>query len=285
MTDRTIYITGGNSVATSRLLVKNALECFGQIELCNMGLRAKLNDPTQAPPVIRFATREGAQKAMDAIKRGQIVIVGLVIQAEWKKDEDMRMQNARSNRGITNLSSRDIVNTRSSYRRGDSRDRGRGDRGRGGGEAGDRGGDRYGDRGRRDSRDRGRSPRRNASQTQYMVPDLDRAPPAGYQAPVRNDAAPPSYTGVLSMAPNATSASAAPAAVEDAPPTASQGSFTHCGSGHSLEEFTIETPNMEYECDICATLSATVGEQLMVCLGCDYFVCETCTDSYHGVLG
>lgn len=271
MADRTIYLTGGISVTSSRLLVKNALEVFGPIELCNMGLRAKLNDMSQAPPVVRFKTVDGAQKAMMAIRAGQVVVVGLVVIAEWKKESD---GGGRGNmiRTDRNISARDLLNAPVSrgYDRSRTRSRGRGrydDNPRGG-----RGGDRRG--GRQDSRDRyqGRGPpprRRDPSPLaleNHAFQGRARSP-QGRAAPAQRYNLDP------------------PPVPELPPKPKEKGSFTACGEGHKLTDFTIESYGIEYGCDICNVGYRNVGTHMMCCKPCDYFVCETCTDSYHGVLG
>lgn len=268
MADRTINITGGINIATSRILMKSALEHFGKVELINMGLQAKLNDPTQAPPIIKFATREGAEKALDAMNKGQLIVVGLTVRGAWKADVD-RARGGPQKKSQP-MTSRELM--RESLlgpNRRRSRSRSRSYRGRG--------------RNRRDDsrgRGRGRSPpqrnepqRRHDSRDRAPANNFQNAPPPKPQALYRDweDPAPPPSQPVQQP--------------RNAGAPRPKGNFTTCANGHQLMEFTITDAAMEYVCDICDSAHTMRGYRMLCCTPCDYFVCQKCSDAYNGVLG
>jgi len=296
MADRTIYLTAGIGMASSRLLVKSELEKFGKVDLCNMGLRAKLQDMSQAPPVVKFATKESAEKAMAAICQGSVQVAGLALVAAWKSEEDKRSgKGGGGQRGGTSSRERMMgggcgrnrSRSRSPMKR--SRSRGPGgsrammdQRSGGGRDRGDRGGDRggYGRRSPDRRRITSRSPHGGDRGPALM--DRDRRSPPRYE--------PPRYEQPPALALTDNGGGYGGGAPKAAPPAEAPkpavGTFTDCAGRHGLTEFDNLIKGVEYQCDICSVgYRKEPGLSMMVCLVCDYFVCQTCTDSYHGVLG
>eukprot|EP00931_Biecheleriopsis_adriatica_P092414 TRINITY_DN66221_c0_g1_i1.p1 TRINITY_DN66221_c0_g1~~TRINITY_DN66221_c0_g1_i1.p1 ORF type:complete len:193 (+),score=31.49 TRINITY_DN66221_c0_g1_i1:41-619(+) len=76
----TIEIIGGVHSGTKRLSIKNELERYGEIDICH-----KVGDPIQHVPWIRFRDGSSAEKAIEAISRGEVLIDGVAIKAQWKE--------------------------------------------------------------------------------------------------------------------------------------------------------------------------------------------------------
>ncbi|CAE8594028.1 unnamed protein product, partial [Polarella glacialis] len=81
MSEREIEITEGVSVATTRKTLKQALESYGEIEICHMGDRHI--GPEQLPWV-RFSRKESAEAALEQIQKETIFVDGLLIKANWR---------------------------------------------------------------------------------------------------------------------------------------------------------------------------------------------------------
>lgn len=85
---RTIEILDGTVIRVSRAQVKNEMEKFGRVEICNLGLQWKLQDPTKDAPFVTFEASSGADKAMEAIDAGLCNINGFQIRAQRRKGPD-----------------------------------------------------------------------------------------------------------------------------------------------------------------------------------------------------
>mmetsp|Transcript_11858 Transcript_11858/g.34602 ORF Transcript_11858/g.34602 Transcript_11858/m.34602 type:complete len:250 (-) Transcript_11858:76-825(-) len=83
MAGRTIHIIEGVKMNTARWSLKMELEVFGKIDVCHMGDRF---NQKEHPAWVKFNTREGAQKAMDAMDTGKVICNGEPIKGEWRKE-------------------------------------------------------------------------------------------------------------------------------------------------------------------------------------------------------
>merc|ERR1712187_119830 len=77
------HITEGIKYETARWSMKEMLEVYGKIDACHMGDRF---NPREHPPWAKYHTREGAEKAMEALDRGLVVCNGCVLRGEWRRD-------------------------------------------------------------------------------------------------------------------------------------------------------------------------------------------------------
>ncbi|CAL1166120.1 unnamed protein product [Cladocopium goreaui] len=75
-----IQIIEGMVPGINRLALKGHMEQFGQVDLVHMGDR---QNPEEEPPKVRFSTPEAAQRALDAINAGQVVIDGMLLKAQF----------------------------------------------------------------------------------------------------------------------------------------------------------------------------------------------------------
>ncbi|CAK9029278.1 Pumilio-like 3 [Durusdinium trenchii] len=75
-----IQIIEGMVPGINRLALKGHMEQFGQVDLVHMGNR---QNPEEEPPKVRFSTPEAAQRALDAINAGQVVIDGMLLKAQY----------------------------------------------------------------------------------------------------------------------------------------------------------------------------------------------------------
>lgn len=124
MTSCTIQITGG--VVGSRLWLKTAMEKFGRVEVVHTGNR---QDPTGEPPWVRFGAASAAEKALEAINNGLVLLDGATLTAEFKtggRAAPPRFAESRQ-RPLhkMELTSRDLAQEASRRGRGRSRSRSR----------------------------------------------------------------------------------------------------------------------------------------------------------------
>ncbi|CAE7552512.1 APUM3 [Symbiodinium pilosum] len=75
-----IQIVEGVVPGINRLALKGHMEQFGQVDLVHMGNR---QNPEEEPPKVRFSTPEAAQRALEAINGGQVVIDGMLLKAQY----------------------------------------------------------------------------------------------------------------------------------------------------------------------------------------------------------
>eukprot|EP00933_Yihiella_yeosuensis_P050381 TRINITY_DN48178_c0_g1_i1.p2 TRINITY_DN48178_c0_g1~~TRINITY_DN48178_c0_g1_i1.p2 ORF type:complete len:188 (-),score=23.65 TRINITY_DN48178_c0_g1_i1:176-739(-) len=75
----TIEIIDGVHAGTTRLSLKTQLERFGEIDICH-----KIGDPREDTPWVRFRDGSSAQNALDAIDKGDVLIDGVAIKAQWR---------------------------------------------------------------------------------------------------------------------------------------------------------------------------------------------------------
>mmetsp|Transcript_53310 Transcript_53310/g.165249 ORF Transcript_53310/g.165249 Transcript_53310/m.165249 type:complete len:169 (-) Transcript_53310:120-626(-) len=78
MSSNTIEITGGYSATTTRMVLKREMERFGPVDVCHMGNR---DNPVDEPPWVRFSDSSACEKAMTAIKNGEVVVDGVSLNA------------------------------------------------------------------------------------------------------------------------------------------------------------------------------------------------------------
>mmetsp|Transcript_86145 Transcript_86145/g.216807 ORF Transcript_86145/g.216807 Transcript_86145/m.216807 type:complete len:153 (+) Transcript_86145:66-524(+) len=78
---RTIQITSGVYVNTTRMWLKKELERFGEIDVCHMGNRER---PEEEPPWVRFNSPKAAEDALAAIEKGEVFVDGAQLKAEWR---------------------------------------------------------------------------------------------------------------------------------------------------------------------------------------------------------
>ncbi|CAL1164761.1 unnamed protein product [Cladocopium goreaui] len=81
MAGRTLQFIGGVFVQTTRMYLKQAMERFGEVEVCHMGNR---NNPEEEPPWVRFMTEKAAQDALDALNKGEVFVDGNQLKAQWR---------------------------------------------------------------------------------------------------------------------------------------------------------------------------------------------------------
>lgn len=94
----TIEIIDGVHSGTTRLSLKTQLERFGDIDICH-----KIGDPREDTPWVRFRDASAALAALDAIARGEVLIDGVPIKAQWrgrKKEPPGFKSGARTSRDI-----------------------------------------------------------------------------------------------------------------------------------------------------------------------------------------
>ncbi|CAK9042300.1 Hypothetical protein SCF082_LOCUS24349, partial [Durusdinium trenchii] len=117
--------TLGISDSSSRLSLKKAMEQFGEVVGCHMGARGVDN------PIVRYKTQEFAQTALDALKKGEVWLDGMILKGEWKNSGRPPPPEGKSggkgggrSEGGLDLTSRDIFTSqRSRSRRRRSRSR------------------------------------------------------------------------------------------------------------------------------------------------------------------
>eukprot|EP00413_Alexandrium_margalefii_P030198 CAMPEP_0204560750 /NCGR_PEP_ID=MMETSP0661-20131031/32801_1 /ASSEMBLY_ACC=CAM_ASM_000606 /TAXON_ID=109239 /ORGANISM="Alexandrium margalefi, Strain AMGDE01CS-322" /LENGTH=113 /DNA_ID=CAMNT_0051568105 /DNA_START=43 /DNA_END=381 /DNA_ORIENTATION=+ len=83
MAGRTVHIVEGMKMYTARWSLKMELEVFGKIDVCHMGDRF---NQKEHPAWVKFNSREGAQKAMEAMAQGRVLCNGEVIRGEWRTE-------------------------------------------------------------------------------------------------------------------------------------------------------------------------------------------------------
>mmetsp|Transcript_3122 Transcript_3122/g.7263 ORF Transcript_3122/g.7263 Transcript_3122/m.7263 type:complete len:131 (+) Transcript_3122:64-456(+) len=99
-----IEITGGTTEWTSRLSLKKAMERFGEVIGCHMGQRGV------DKPVVRYATGEVAQAVHEALRKGEILLDGQVLQGDWKPDRPRPPPEAMKPRdNVMEMTSRDFL--------------------------------------------------------------------------------------------------------------------------------------------------------------------------------
>eukprot|EP00930_Biecheleria_cincta_P061724 TRINITY_DN4728_c0_g2_i1.p1 TRINITY_DN4728_c0_g2~~TRINITY_DN4728_c0_g2_i1.p1 ORF type:complete len:161 (+),score=23.66 TRINITY_DN4728_c0_g2_i1:130-612(+) len=99
----TIEITAGVHSSTTRLTIKQQLERFGAIDICH-----KIGDPQEDTPWVRFRDGSSADKALDAINRGEVLIDGVTIKAQWRGRKKDSSGGPRGNAAQQGRTSRDI---------------------------------------------------------------------------------------------------------------------------------------------------------------------------------
>ncbi|CAE8645213.1 unnamed protein product, partial [Polarella glacialis] len=121
----TIEIIDGPSVitedgihaSTTRLSLKTQLERFGAIDICH-----KIGDPKEDTPWVRFRDPSAAQQAIDSIEKGDVLIDGVAIKAQWRGRKKEPPGGMKGRQG----SSRDLfLETRNKERGGGGRGRSR----------------------------------------------------------------------------------------------------------------------------------------------------------------
>jgi len=75
----TIEITDGVFAYTHRGELKRTLEQFGAIDICH-----KMGDPRDDPVWVRYQYSADAEKALEAINRGEVALGGVPLKASWK---------------------------------------------------------------------------------------------------------------------------------------------------------------------------------------------------------
>eukprot|EP00931_Biecheleriopsis_adriatica_P093348 TRINITY_DN67094_c0_g1_i1.p1 TRINITY_DN67094_c0_g1~~TRINITY_DN67094_c0_g1_i1.p1 ORF type:complete len:174 (+),score=40.63 TRINITY_DN67094_c0_g1_i1:197-718(+) len=116
-----IQIIEGMVSGINRLALKGHMEQFGQVDLVHMGNR---QNPEEEPPKVRFSSADSAQKALDAINSGQVVIDGMLLKARF-------MQGKGTGRGAPpsahernlEVTSRDLFLAQRNNKSGGGRDR------------------------------------------------------------------------------------------------------------------------------------------------------------------
>lgn len=114
---RTIQIITTGVVGT-RLWLKSEMQRFGRVEVCHTGNR---NDPAAEPAWVRFEKMSSVETALKAINEGQVLLEGVPIKAEMKKQRpQQRPQQSERRRS---RSARPANNSSRDFRRDDrSRD-------------------------------------------------------------------------------------------------------------------------------------------------------------------
>lgn len=106
MSGRTFHLVEGIKRNTARWSLKMELEAFGKVESCHMGDR---DNPDKQPAWAKFATREGAEKAFEAIAARKVYVNGVLVRAEWRKEAAPPAPvEQRSSRGDLDINSRDL---------------------------------------------------------------------------------------------------------------------------------------------------------------------------------
>ncbi|CAE8629112.1 unnamed protein product [Polarella glacialis] len=84
MSTTTIEIVEGCTERTSRLGLKKAMQIYGEIDACHMGDRAVMGANFTEFPLVRFKLQPDAEKALAALKSGQVYLDGIVLKGEWR---------------------------------------------------------------------------------------------------------------------------------------------------------------------------------------------------------
>eukprot|EP00439_Symbiodinium_sp_Y106_P086696 s615_g35.t1 len=99
-----IEITGGTTEWTSRLSLKKAMERYGEVMGCHMGQRGV------DKPVVRYVTGEVAQAAHEALRKGEIVLDGMILQGDWKPDRPRpAAEPTKPRESVMEMTSRDFL--------------------------------------------------------------------------------------------------------------------------------------------------------------------------------
>eukprot|EP00441_Pelagodinium_beii_P028358 CAMPEP_0197708968 /NCGR_PEP_ID=MMETSP1338-20131121/128221_1 /TAXON_ID=43686 ORGANISM="Pelagodinium beii, Strain RCC1491" /NCGR_SAMPLE_ID=MMETSP1338 /ASSEMBLY_ACC=CAM_ASM_000754 /LENGTH=235 /DNA_ID=CAMNT_0043292901 /DNA_START=62 /DNA_END=769 /DNA_ORIENTATION=+ len=144
----TIEITDGVFAYTHRGELKRTLEQFGAIDICH-----KMGDPRDDPVWVRYQYSADAEKALEAIGKGEVALGGVPLKASWKTKNENAPGRLDRAQGIMKEghTSRDLYLAMQKKKQGGgggSRDVRDDDR-----RQDDRGGDRRGVRRRQDDRD------------------------------------------------------------------------------------------------------------------------------------
>ncbi|CAJ1403836.1 unnamed protein product [Effrenium voratum] len=98
-----IEITGGTTEWTSRLSLKKAMERFGEVIGCHIGNRGV------DKPVVRYVSGEVAQTAHQALRKGEIVLDGMILEGDWKPDRGRPPPEMRKEPREAEMTSRDFL--------------------------------------------------------------------------------------------------------------------------------------------------------------------------------
>lgn len=84
MSGRTIRLTDVDP-RTARWCLKGELDKFGKIDAMHMGDRSTTAQRFLSPWA-RFETHDGAQRALDALNRGTVIMCGIRVKGHWDED-------------------------------------------------------------------------------------------------------------------------------------------------------------------------------------------------------
>lgn len=252
MAGRTIHIVDGMKMSTARWSLKMELEVFGKIDVCNMGDR---HNQREHPAWVKFNTREGAEKAMEAMAASKVICNGEAIKGEWRKEvAPPTPLGDILDAPELNLTSRDLFgvgqNTKHTRRRSRSRRRRSRSRRRSKSRSRSRRGRRS--RSRRDRRSRSRN-RRSRSRRR----SLSRRP-GRFDMMETGNVAP-----VLALA--------------DAN-SDSKKLHGACPLGHGLWPAFTPQGEAAIRCEICEVPQETDEIEMLRCKSCNYYLCKQCVN-------
>jgi len=240
MAGRTIHIVEGVKMNTARWSLKMELEVFGKIDVCHMGDRF---NQKEHPAWVKFNTREGAQKAMDAMDTGKVLCNGEPIRGEWRKEVAAPAPVGDIlDAPELNLTSRDLFGTEQRTRNQRKRSRSR--------------------RSRRRSRKRSRSRRsRDKKKSRSRRRKRSSSSGSGKRKSKSRDKRSPSKALL---------------AVEDGGADAEKNEHGTCPLNHALVPvFSIDDEDV-IKCDICDTQKS--GIEILRCKSCAYHLCKSCAE-------
>lgn len=276
---RVLHIIDGIKLNSARWSLKMELEVYGKIDAAHMGDR---NNPNSTPPWVKFNTREGAERAMEAMQQGKVFVNGYKLKAEYRKDGLAAPPSGdNTTRTDLDLTSRDLFmatarsraatgggggkRTRKSSSSSSSSKSRRGRRGRRGDRR--RSPTRSRSKSRRKNRSRSRKSRKRArSRVAARVMALEDSKPAVMEYPgAQGHAADTSQDVANGQAP---AAGRRLLSVEERLGTC----------GHTLVPMVLAKSEANLiECDFCGT----PGQQMQVmlcCKECEYDICFKCSD-------
>lgn len=172
MSGRTIHIVEGVKFNTARWSLKMELEVYGKIDVCHMGDRSNQRDH---PTWVKFQSREGAEKAMEAMERGRVFCNCERMRGEWREEAAAPppVRDILDDPNL-NLTSRDLMKAMMEGKSGKKRSRSRSRRKR----SKSRRRKRSRSRSRsRKKKSRSRSRRRGRDQLQSSFPNLKKEDP------------------------------------------------------------------------------------------------------------
>jgi len=231
--------------------MKEALEVYGKIDVCHMGDRFNQRDH---PAWVKFQTRSGAEKAMEAMRAGIVLSHGEALRGEWRREANLpppieyhpdRPELDYTSRDYMSAALRAVRRSRSRARRSRSRRKKRS----------------------RSRRRRSRRRRRKSSDSSSSSSGSPRRP-----AKAIEDA--PRTAFAIEDDPSRRPPSNFQSANEEEP---NKDKFGTCPLGHGLVPLMSLDQDDGIVCDIC-NCKQSKEASLLRCKACAYYLCKKCVE-------